>query len=51
MVDDAIIFGLFDIYRHLLEDGQSMMIDGFLRTENQLHYFLHNEYVHKRDFI
>jgi adenylate kinase len=28
-----------------------MMIDGFLRTENQLHYFLHNEYVHKRDFI
>jgi len=51
MVDDAIIYGLFDIYRHLLEDNQSMIIDWFLRTENQLHYFLHNEYIHKRDFI
>jgi hypothetical protein len=27
MVDDAIIFGLFDIYMHLLEDDKYMMID------------------------
>lgn len=51
MVDDAIIFGLFDIYEHLLEDGQHMMIDGFLRTENQLHYFLNQIYINKRDFV
>ena len=51
MVDDAIIFGLFDIYLHLLNDNQYMMIDGFLRTENQLHYFLNQIYVNKRDFV
>ncbi len=51
MVDDAIIFGLFDIYEHLLDDGQYMLIDGFLRTENQLHYFLNQIYVNKRDFV
>lgn len=51
MVDDAIMFGLFDIYMHLLEDNQHMMIDGFLRTENQLHYFLNKVYLNKRDFV
>ncbi len=51
MVDDAIIFGLFDIYEHLLDDDQYMMIDGFLRTENQLHYFLNQIYLNKRDFM
>jgi adenylate kinase family enzyme len=51
MVDDAIIFGLFDIYMHLLEDDKYMMIDWFLRTENQLHYFLNQIYVNKRDFV
>lgn len=51
MVDDAIMFGLFDIYMHLLNDGQYMMIDWFLRTENQLHYFLNQIYLFKRDFV
>ena len=51
MVDDAIMFWLFDIYMHLLEDGQYMMIDWFLRTENQLHYFLNQIYINKRDFV
>ena len=27
MVDDGIIFGLFDIYEHLLKPGQNMLID------------------------
>ena len=51
MVDDAIMFGLFDIYMHLLKNDQYMMIDWFLRTENQLHYFLNQMYINKRDFI
>ncbi len=51
MVDDAVVFGLFDIYMHLIEDGQYMLVDGFLRTENQLHYFLTQMYVNKRDFV
>ena len=51
MVDDAVVFGLFDIYLHLLEDDQYMLVDGFLRTENQLYYFLNEMYVNKRDFI
>ncbi len=51
MVDDAVVFGLFDIYMHLLEKDQNMLIDGFLRTENQLHYFLSKSYLKKRDCI
>ena len=32
MVGDWIIFGLFDIYEHLLKPGENMLIDWFLRT-------------------
>lgn len=51
MVDDAITFGAFDIYQHLLQPGEHMLIDGFLRTLDQMYYFLNQEYKHKRDFI
>lgn len=51
MVDDAIIFGLFDVYQHLLKPGQHMLIDGFLRTLDQLYYFFNQQYKHKRDFV
>jgi adenylate kinase family enzyme len=51
MVDDAIIFGIFDAYQHLLRDGEHMLIDGFLRTLQQMHYYFFQEYKHKRDFI
>jgi hypothetical protein len=27
MVDDGVIFGLFDIYEHFLKHGQNMLID------------------------
>jgi adenylate kinase len=50
MLDDAIVFGVFDIYQHLLSD-QHMLIDGFLRTLDQMYYFLTQEHKHKRDFI
>ncbi|AHB41768.1 hypothetical protein P148_SR1C00001G0982 [candidate division SR1 bacterium RAAC1_SR1_1] len=51
MVDDAIIFGLFDVYQHLLKPGEYMLIDGFLRTLDQLYYFFNQQYKHKRDFV
>jgi adenylate kinase family enzyme len=28
-----------------------MLLDGFLRTENQLYYFLNQIYINKRDFV
>lgn len=51
MVDDAITFGVFDVYKHLLNSDQHMLIDGFLRTLDQMYYFLTQEYKHKRDFV
>lgn len=51
MVDDAITFGIFDIYQHLLKSGEHMLIDGFLRTLDQMYYFLNQEYKYKRNFI
>jgi adenylate kinase family enzyme len=51
MVDDAIVFGLFDIYQHLLKPGQNMLIDGFMRSLPQMHYFLYQEYMHKRGLV
>ncbi len=51
MVDDAIVFGLFDIYQHLLRPGQNMLVDGFMRSLPQMHYFLYQEYSHKRGLV
>ncbi|MEI6426318.1 MAG: nucleoside monophosphate kinase [Candidatus Absconditabacteria bacterium] len=51
MVDDGVIFGLFDIYEHLLKPGQNMLIDGFMRSQPQMYYFLTEEYTHKRGFV
>lgn len=51
MIDDAIVYGLFDIYFHLLKKDEYMLVDWFLRTLPQMHYFLNAEYRHKRDFV
>lgn len=51
MIDDAITFGVFDVYLHLLQPWQYMLIDWFLRTLDQMYYFLTQEYKYKRDFI
>ncbi len=51
MVDDGVIFGLFDIYEHLLKPGQNMLIDWFMRSQPQMYYFLTEEYTHKRGFV
>lgn len=51
MVDDGVIFGLFDIYEHFLKHGQNMLIDWFMRSQPQMYYFLTQEYVNKRGFV
>ena len=51
MVDDEIIFGMFDIYQHLLKPGECMLVDGFMRSLPQMHYFLYQEYMHKRNLV
>lgn len=51
MVDDEIIFGMFDIYQHLLKPGEHMLVDGFMRSIPQMHYFLYKEYIHKRGLV
>lgn len=51
MIDDTIVFGLFDIYQQLLQSEEYMLIDGFLRKMPQLYYYFNQEYINKRDFI
>lgn len=52
MLDDKITFGLFDIYFHLLWDNEFMLVDGFLRTLNQMYYYLHKMHLDgDRDFV
>lgn len=52
MLDDKITFGLFDIYFHLLWEDEFMLVDGFLRTLNQMYYYLHKMHLSwDRDFI
>ncbi len=51
LVDDAVTFGIFDIYKHLLHPWEYMLVDWFMRTLEQMYYFLNQEYVSKRDFI
>ena len=51
MVDNEIVFELFDIFGHLLKKGEAMLVDGFLRTVSQMYYFLNTEYRQRRDFV
>ncbi len=51
MLDDAITFGIFDIFQHLVNSGKNMVVDGFLRSLDQMYYFLTQQYKYKRDFI
>lgn len=51
MLDDNLIFDLFNMYYHLLQEEDLILADGFPRTMPQMHYFLSKEYKHKRDFI
>ncbi len=52
MLDDQTTYWLFDIYGHLLEKGNNMLLDWFPRSMNQLHYLLHQLHIHgDRQFI
>lgn len=51
MLDDNLTFDLFNMYYHLLEKDDMILIDGFPRTMPQMYYFFTQEFRNKRDFI
>ncbi len=51
MLDDHLIFDLFNMYYHLLSEDDLILVDGFPRTIPQMHYFLSKEYKHKRQYL
>lgn len=51
MLDDHLIFDLFNMYYHLLGEDDLILVDGFPRTIPQMHYFLSKEYKHKRQYL
>ena len=51
MLDDSLMFDLFNMYGHLVKSDDLMLLDGFPRTIPQMYYFLSKEYKYHRDFI
>ena len=51
MLDDNLIFDLFNMYYHLLDHDTVMLTDGFPRTIPQMYYFLSKECKHKREYL
>lgn len=51
MLDDNLIFDLFNMYYHLLGTDDVILVDGFPRTIAQMYYFLSKECKHKRDYL
>lgn len=51
MLDDHLIFDLFNMYYHLLGEEDLILVDGFPRTVPQMYYFLSKECKHKRDYL
>ena len=50
MLDDSLVFDLFNMYYHLLKSDDLILADGFPRTIPQMYYFLSKEYEFQRDF-
>jgi len=51
MLDDNLVFDLFNMYYHLLTDNDLILADGFPRTIPQMYYFLSKECKYKREFL
>lgn len=51
MVKNSLVFDLFKLCDHLLEDGEAFLIDGFPRNMPQMDYFLAHEAAKERDYI
>lgn len=51
MVKNSLVFDLFNLCSHLLEDNQSFLIDGFPRNMQQMDYFLAHQAMNDRDYI
>lgn len=51
MVKDSLVFDLFRLCSHLLDDNEALLLDGFPRTMQQLDFFLGYQQRHGRDFV
>lgn len=51
LVENEILFGLFDMYWFTLKAGGNMLLDWFPRTMAQMDYFLNTEKEAQRDFV
>lgn len=51
MVKDSLVFDLFKLCSHLLEDNEALLLDGFPRTMQQLDFFLGYQQRQGRDFV
>lgn len=51
MVKDSLVFDLFRLCSHLLEEDEAFLIDGFPRTMAQLDFFLGYQQRHNKDFV
>ncbi len=52
LIDDEVIYKLFEVFMHFIWRDEYILSDGFLRTLNQMYYYLHKMHLAgDRDFI
>lgn len=51
MVKNSLVFDLFKLCAHLLDDHEAFLIDGFPRNMQQMDFFLAHQAMNDRDFI
>ncbi|PID34575.1 MAG: hypothetical protein CR971_02570 [candidate division SR1 bacterium] len=52
LIDDEVIYKLFEVFMHFIGRDEYILSDGFLRTLNQMYYYLHKMHLAgDRDFI
>lgn len=52
LIDDEVIYKLFEVFMHFIWRDEYILSDGFLRTLNQMYYYLHMMHLSwDRDFI
>lgn len=52
LIDDVVIYKLFEIFMHFVWKDEYILSDGFLRTVHQMYYYLHKMHLEwDRDFV
>ncbi len=45
LIDDEVIYKLFEVFMHFIWKDEYILSDGFLRTLNQMYYYLHKMHL------